>query len=40
VAYGVNLLGESIHTIKKKTEALLVTDKGTGLEKILIKVSI
>ena len=36
----VNLLGESIHAIEKNTEALLVTDKGTGLEQRLIKVSI
>jgi hypothetical protein len=28
----VNILGVSIHTIRKDTEALIVTSKGNGLE--------
>jgi len=28
----VNILGESVHAIKKNTEALLVSNKETGLE--------
>jgi hypothetical protein len=31
-ANNVNILGGSIHTIKKITEALVVTVKGTGLD--------
>ena len=31
-ADGVNILGVSVHTIKKNTEALLVGSKGFGLE--------
>jgi hypothetical protein len=29
----VNILGRSIHTIRKNTEALIVASEGTGLEK-------
>ena len=29
---GVNILGRSIHTIEKNTEALVVTSKETGQE--------
>jgi len=31
-ADGVNILGGSIHTVKEKAEALIVTSKETGLE--------
>lgn len=32
LADDVNLLGDNIHTIKKSTEALIVTGKDIGLE--------
>jgi hypothetical protein len=31
-AVNINVLGESIHTVKENTEALLVTSKEIGLE--------
>jgi hypothetical protein len=31
-AYDVNMLGGSIHTIKKNSEALVVVSKETGLD--------
>jgi hypothetical protein len=31
-AVDINILGRSVHTVKKKTEALVVTTKQTGLE--------
>jgi hypothetical protein len=31
-AVGVNVLGESLHTSRKNTEALLVANKETGVE--------
>ena len=34
-----NILGGSVHTIKKNTDALVVASKETGLEKKLIKLS-
>jgi len=35
----VNILGGSVHTIKKNTEAIVVASKETELEVILIKLS-
>ena len=35
----VNILGGSVDTIKKNTEALVVASKETGLEVMLIKLS-
>ena len=35
----VNVLGGSVHTIKKNTHSLVVTGRETGLKKILIKLS-
>jgi hypothetical protein len=31
-AYNINMLGRSIHTIKKNTDTVVVPSKGTGLE--------
>jgi len=31
-AYDVNILGRSVHAIKKNTEAILVASKESGLE--------
>jgi hypothetical protein len=36
----VNILGGSIHTVRKNTEALLITSKETGLEVNADKLSI
>jgi hypothetical protein len=35
----VNILGGSIHSIKKKAEDLVIASKGTGLEQMLRKLS-
>jgi hypothetical protein len=37
-AENVNILGGSIHTVRKSTEAVLIGSKGTGLEVIAKKI--
>ena len=39
-ADGVNMLGGSIHTVTRNTEAVVVASKEVGLEKMLRKPSI
>ena len=38
-ADGDNILGGSVHTVKKKTDALVIASKESGVKEMLIKLS-